>query len=94
MNEPDLQHVAKRVVWFKSPDDALTDVRLFLAHLMTYGTLTDITTTLKYFSEDDFKAVLDDPPPGIFDRRSWVFWNVRYHRDPLPPLPSRKLPVA
>ncbi len=94
MNEPDLQHVAKRVVWFKSPDDALTDVRLFLAHLMTYGTLTDITTTLKYFSEDDFKAVLDDPPPGVFDRRSWVFWNVRYQRDPVPPLPSRKLPVA
>lgn len=63
MNPSDLQTVAKRVVWFKAPDDALKDVKLFLAHVMTYGTLSDITTTLRYFSEDDFAAVLNDPPP-------------------------------
>jgi len=70
MNHPELQRVAKRVVWFKPPDDALKDVRLFLAHVMTYGTLSDITATLRYFSEEDFEAVLNDPPAGIFDRRS------------------------
>jgi hypothetical protein len=77
MNHPELQTVAKRVVWFKAPDDALKDVKLFLAHVMTYGTLSDITTTLRYFSEDDFEAVLNDPAAGIFDRRSWTYWNVR-----------------
>ncbi len=92
MNHSDLQTVAKRMVWFKTPDDALKDVKLFLAHVMTYGTLRDITTTLRYFSEDDFEAVLDDPPPGIFDRRSWIYWNLRYHREPVPELPKRKLP--
>ena len=51
---PDLQAVAKRVVWFKPPDKTLNDVRLFLAHVMTYGTLSDIITTLHYFSEADF----------------------------------------
>jgi hypothetical protein len=30
------------VVWFKAPDDALKDVKLFLAHVMTHGTLSDI----------------------------------------------------
>ena len=35
MNRPELQTVAKRVVWFKAPDDALKDVKLFLAHVMT-----------------------------------------------------------
>ncbi len=39
----DLRRVAKRVVWFKEPDDALKDVKLFLTHVMTYGTLSDIT---------------------------------------------------
>jgi hypothetical protein len=93
MNHPELQTVAKRVVWFKAPDDALKDVKLFLAHVMTYGTLSDITTTLRYFSEDDFEAVLNDPPAGIFDRRSWTYWNVRYRHDPVPPLPKRTVPL-
>lgn len=90
MNSRDLRMVAKRVVWFKKPEDALQDTRLFLAHVMTYGTLSDITTTLQYFSESDFEAVLDDPPPGVFDRRSWTYWNVRYHREPVPALPMRR----
>lgn len=93
MNHSDLQSVAKRVVWFKAADDALRDVNLFLAHVMTYGTLSDITTTLEHFSEDDFESVLKDPPPGIFDRRSWTYWNVRYHHEPVPPLPTRKFPL-
>jgi hypothetical protein len=92
MSSRDLLHVAKRVVWFKAPDDAVKDVKLFLAHVMTYGTLTDITTTLQYFSEKDFEAVLNDPPPGVFDRRSWTYWNVRYHREPVPELPKRQIP--
>lgn len=90
MNRPELLTVAKRVVWFKAPDDALRDVKLFLAHVTTYGTLSDITTTLRYFSEDDFEAVLDDPPPGIFDRRSWTYGNVRYRHDPVPLLHSEQ----
>ena len=49
---------------------------MFLAHVVTYGTLNDIATTLSYFSEADFEAVLGDPLPGTFDRRSWTYWNV------------------
>jgi hypothetical protein len=94
MNPEALQMVAKRVVWFKTPEAALQDTRLFLAHVMTYGTLTDITTTLQYFPESDFEAVLDDPPPGIFDRRSWTYWNVRYHREPVPALPKRNFALT
>ena len=58
LDRSDLLRVAKRVVWFKQPEDAIKDVKLFLAHVMTYGTLTDIATTLRYFSEDDFKPVI------------------------------------
>jgi hypothetical protein len=93
MSEADLRAVAKRVVWFKEPEDALRDVNLFLAHVMTYGTLNDIATTLHYFSERDFEDVLNDPPPGVFDSRSWTYWNVRYHREPVPDLPKRRLPA-
>lgn len=92
MSQNDLLRVAKRVIWFKTPEDALQDTKFFLAHVMTYGTLTDIGVTLKYFSEDDFASVLNDPPPGVFDIRSWTYWNVRYQREPVPPLPKRTIP--
>jgi len=87
----DLQEIAKRVVWFKRPEDTLKDTKLFLAHLMTYGTLREIRTALHYFSEEDFEATLNDPYPGIFDQRSWTYWNLRYHHEPVPPLPRRSI---
>jgi hypothetical protein len=92
MSELDLKAVAKRMVWFKSPEEALENKNLFLAHVMTYGTLRDIKVVLESFEETDFEAVLNDPPPGIFDLRSWTFWNVRYRREPVPPLPKRRIP--
>ena len=92
MNQLDLTSVAKRVVWFKSPEDTLQDKNFFLAHVMIFGTLRDIQVVLETYSEADFEAVLDDPPPGVFDLRSWTFWNVRYHREPVPPLPTRRIP--
>ena len=92
MNYPDeLLAVAKRVEWFKAPEEALADREHFLAHLMTYGTWDDLVVAAQYYPEAEFEAVLDDPPAGIFDQRSWVYWNLRYHRDPVPPLPGRKL---
>lgn len=91
MNAENLQAVARRVVWFKKPEQALQETKLFLAHVMTYGTLSDISTTLQYFSEADFEAVIDDPPAGIFDLRSWTYWNVRFRREPVPALPKRNL---
>jgi len=33
--------------------------------------------------------VLDHAPPGIFDRRSWAYWNLKCGREPVPPLPTR-----
>jgi hypothetical protein len=50
----DLRRVAKRVVWLKPPEEALNETKLFLAHVMTYGTLEDIVTAMKYYSDADF----------------------------------------
>ena len=36
---PELLSVAERVVWFKTPSEALADPVHFLAHVMTYGTV-------------------------------------------------------
>jgi hypothetical protein len=38
------------------------------------------------------RAVLDDPPAGVFDPRSWAYWNLMFDRE-APELP-RKRPFA
>ncbi len=89
----DLVAVAERVVWFESAEDTLRDSRRFLAYLMTYGTLEEILVARKYYSRDEFEAVLDNPPAGVFDPRSWNYWNLVYGRNPVPPLPKRVIPA-
>ncbi len=88
----ELVAVAKRVVWFESPEESLRQPKRFLAYLMTYGTLEEILIAKNYFSDDDFRIALRDAPPGIFDIRSWSYWNLVYGQEPVPPLPQRVIP--
>ena len=93
MNYPkDLRELAKRVIWFEEPEEALKYTRRFLTYLMTYGTPEDVKVAERYYATSEFEATLDDPAPGIFDIRSWRNWNTRYQRIPVPPLPKRVLP--
>jgi hypothetical protein len=86
----DLAQVARRVVWFKTPEETLQDPVFFLAHVMTYGMVEDILTVKKHFTPEDFRRALEQAPPGVFDKRSWAYWNVMFDRWPVPPLPKRR----
>lgn len=86
-------NVARRVVWFKEPREALADPRHFLAHVMTYGTIADLIALQEVVSDQDFIEVLEHPPTGVFDLRSWAYWNLKYGR-PTTALPSRKEMLA
>ena len=88
----ELLAVAKRIFSFGTPEEALEFPRRFLTYAMTYASDADIEILRKYFSDDDFKATLDDPAPGIFDQSSWAKRNERYNRTPVPPLPRRQIP--
>lgn len=44
--QPIHHRAAKRVVLDKPPEEALNDTNLFLAHVMTYGTLEDIAVAM------------------------------------------------
>ena len=90
MRQPeDLLKVARRVVWFEPPEATIEQPKRFLAYLMTYGTWEEVLVAKKYFSDQEFESVLVDPSPGIFDVRSWNYWNLLYNHDPVPPLPQR-----
>jgi len=86
---PELLTVARRVVWFKKPAEALAEPVLFLAHVMTYGTPEDLAALRGLIGKEEFCEVLDHAPPGIFDPRSRAYWNLICGRQPAPPLPPR-----
>jgi len=86
---PELLTVARRVVWFRDPVDALADPVHFLAHVMTYGTIEDLTALQDIIGKGQFCEALDHAPPGIFDPRSWAYWNLKCGRQPAPRMPTR-----
>jgi hypothetical protein len=89
---PQLLQVARRVMWFEEPERALADPLQFLAHVMVFGTLEDLQALRGIVGKDDYRVVLEHAPPGLFDPRSWAYWNLVCGRRPAPPLPVRTIP--
>ena len=89
---PELLAVARRVIWFEEPEQALAEPMQFLAHVMVFGGVEDLKALRGIVGRDEYREVLEHAPPGIFDARSWAYWNLVCGRQPTPPLPMRKLP--
>lgn len=87
---PELLRIASLVVWFKEPEETLREPIHFLAHVMTYGSLEDLKEIDDIVGMEDYRETLDHAPPGVFDPRSWAYWNLICGRTPCPPLPLRK----
>jgi hypothetical protein len=87
----EMEEVARHVLWFEPPGEALTDPVRFMAYAMRYATHEDMQRIRRYVSDDDFREALDRAPPGIIDGRSWAYWNSKMGRYPAPPLPQRNL---
>ncbi len=62
----------------------------FVAYVLTYGTHNDVSILRRYISNDELREAIDQAPPGIFDPRSWAYWNLMMDRYPAPPLPIRR----
>ena len=87
---PETEALARRIVWFDRPADALADPIRFMAYVMAHATPDDLTVVRRYVSDEDFREALDKAPPGIIDPRSWAYWNSKMGRYPAPPLPRRQ----
>lgn len=88
---PELENVARRVIWFEEPRQALADPIRFLAYAMTYGDHADMRAVRQHLPDSDLLDALSKAPPGIFDPRSWAYWNLMLGRYPTPPMPERSL---
>ena len=83
--------MAQKYVWWKTPTETMAEPGLLLAQMMTMGTLEDVQWMLSFTSSDELRAVLGDPPVGVFNGRSWTYWHRRLNGEPIPPLPTRRV---
>jgi hypothetical protein len=61
----------------------------FLAQFMVFGTVEDLASLRGIVGKREYREVLEHVPPGVFDARSWAYWNLICGRRPAPPLPAR-----
>lgn len=87
---PELLDVAQKTVWFKEPAATIAHPEHFIAYALTYGLHEDVKILRKYVDDDDLREALDHAPPGVFDGRSWAYWNLMMGRYPAPPMPQRR----
>jgi hypothetical protein len=88
---PDTEALARRLVWFEEPAEALSDPVRFVAYALARATHEDMNILRGFLTDDDLREALDHAPPGIIDPRSWAYWNSKLGRYPVPPLPARRL---
>ncbi len=86
----DTEALARRLLWFEEPAQALADPVRFVAYALARATHEDMKVLRTYLDDDDIRAVLDQAPPGIIDARSWAYWNAWVGRYPAPPMPVRR----
>lgn len=83
--------LARRLVWFEEPAEALADPVRFLAYAFEAATHEDMAILRRYLADEEFRAALRAAPPGIIRPRSWAYWHARFGEAPPPPLPQRRL---
>jgi hypothetical protein len=87
----ELLRVAKKVVWYDSPENTLADLPTFLAQVMIYGSAADVATVERFVPAEEFRNVLQSAPAGVFTDESWRRWHERFSMS-VPPLPRRRFP--
>jgi hypothetical protein len=64
---PDTEALARRLVWFEDPEEALSDTFRFVAYAAARATHEDMKLVRLYLDDDDLREALDHAPPGIID---------------------------
>jgi len=89
---PELLEIARRVCWWKKPEETLADSLSFVARVMTLGSWDEVRAVRAQVGDVLFRRVLQHPPAGIFDARSWHYWHHALGFVVVPPLPQRRIP--
>jgi len=94
-NDELLKQLARKYVWWKSPEEAIRTPQRIIAQVMNLGDYDDVHRLASGLGEAVLREVLICAEPGQFEKRSWTYWHYRLgmaELDNVPPLPVRTLP--
>lgn len=72
-----LLSMAKKYIWWKTPEEALIYPQSILAQIMNIGVWDDLCLLVCLFSSEELTEVLKNAEVGQFNPRSWYFWSYR-----------------
>jgi hypothetical protein len=88
-----LRQLAKKYIWWKTSDEAVSTPERIVAQVMNIGDYEDVQALSNQVGDELLRKVLSHAEPGQFNERSWVYWHYRLGVAGLghvPPLPIRR----
>jgi hypothetical protein len=88
-----LADMARKYVWWMSPEEALDYPARIVAQVMNIGVFRDASRVAETLGDDCLRNIVKTAEAGWFNDRSWHYWNYRLGLaavDRVPPLPVRR----
>ena len=88
-----LIYFARKYVWWKTPEVAVSMPQHVMAQVMELGDYSDVLVLSDRVGDDVLRGVIAQAEAGQFTARSWAYWHYRLGLavvDCVPPLPVRK----
>jgi hypothetical protein len=92
VNPQFLKTMAKKYIWWKTPDEAIPRPAHVVAQVMNIGDFDDVRLLTRYVEESYLRELLKNAEAGQFNERSWSYWHYRLGlaaSAPVPALPAR-----
>lgn len=87
-----LKLLARRYIWWKSPEEAVREPRQVIAQVMNLGDWDDAVAMRQRLGDAALQDALTHAEAGQFNARSWTWWHYRLglaRTGEVPPLPAR-----
>jgi hypothetical protein len=91
---PQLKALARKYIWWKTPDEAITQPQRIIAQVMNMGDYADVQQLAALVDDDTLREVIAHAEIGQFNERSWAYWHYRLNLadiDRVPPMPTRQI---
>lgn len=89
-----LARLARKYVWWKTPDEAMEMPERVVAQVMNIGDYDDVAMLAEEVGDDYLRGVLTRAEIGQFSARSWAYWHYRLGLaapGQVPAMPTRRL---
>jgi hypothetical protein len=89
-----LERLARKYVWWRTPDGALAMPERVVAQVMDIGDFDDVHVLADHVGDDCLREVLAHAEAGQFSERSWTYWHYRLglaEPGQVPPMPPRRV---